>query len=193
MANKNKVEFGLSNVHIGTYEANLTGPPVLGVPEHIPGAVNLTLEEESELYNFFADDVIFYSEYSDSGESGELTMALFPDSFKLKFLPYIQLADGGVAKLKGQTSKNAYLIFEGKGDVEKRRHIIYNISFGAIKRERKTIEGTKEVETEVMPITVVGDNSSGIVKVSYSESDPGYAGLFTAAPVPKLPVTTPGV
>lgn len=192
MANKNKVEFGLSNVHVGTYEVSAGGVPTLGIPELIPGAVNLTLEEESELYNFFADDVIYYSEYSDSGESGELTMALFPDTFKLKFLPYVQLEDGGVAKIKGEKSKNAYVMFEGKGDAEKRRHIIYNVNFGAIKRERKTIEGTKEVETEVLPITVVGDNNSGIVKVSYSEGDSGYAGLFTTAPVPKLP-TVPGV
>ena len=189
--NKNKVEFGLNNVHVGTY-VETGGTVALGEPERIPGAVSLTLEEESELYKFFADDEIYYSEYSDNGESGELTMALFPDEFKLKFLPYVQLADGGIAKVKGQPAKNGYLAFEGKGDKEKRRHIIYNLSFGAIKRERKTIEESKEVEVEVLPITVVGDNGTGIVKVSYSEGDTGYANLFTTAPIPKLPTVTPG-
>ena len=190
MANKNKVEFGMSNVHVGTYDYDSASDTVtLGTALKVPGAVSLTLDADAEEYKFFADDVVYYSDYTDNGESGELTMAMFPDTFKLQFLPYVQLDDGGIAKIKGQQAKNVYLAFEGKGDKNKRRHILYNISLGAIQREYKTVEGTKDVEVETLGVTLTGDMKTGIVKVSYSEEDTGYSTLFSNPPVPALPVT----
>ena len=176
----------MSQVHVGTYE-EVDGTVTLGTPLKIPGAVGLTLEADSELYQFFADDGVYYADYSDNGESGELTMALFPDSFKTQFLPYVELDDGGIAKIKGGKTTSMYLAFEGKGDNKKRRHILYNVTPGSISREFRTIEGQKEVATEVLPVTINGDNDTGILKVSYSEGDAGYEALFTTAPVPKLP------
>lgn len=193
MANKNKVEFGLSNVHFGTYDYDISTDTVtLGEPLRVPGGVSLSLEAEAEDYKFFADDVVYYSSFTDNGETGELTMALFPDEFKVQFLPYVKLADGGLAKVKGQQAKNVYIIFEGKGDKNKRRHILYNVSLGAITREFKTVEETPEVETEVLGITLTGDQKTGVVKVSYSEEDAGYATLFTEPPKPTLPVEEEG-
>lgn len=187
---KNKVEFGLSNVHVGTYTES-GGTVTLGDPVHIPGAVSLTMEAQSEEYKFFADDMIYYSDFSDNGETGELTMALFPDTFKTEYLGYATLDDGGVAKIKGAPTKSMYLVFEGKGDANKRRHILYNVTPGQIKRERRTIAESKEVETEVLPVSLVGDNSTGIVKVSYNEGDTGYAALITTPPTPTLPAVSP--
>ena len=186
----NKVEFGLSNVHVGTYTVT-EGVVTLGAPVAIPGAVALTMESKSEENKFFADDIVYFTDFTDEGESGELTMALFPDTFKIAYLGYAQLDDGGVAKISGAQTKAMYMIFEGKGDATKRRHILYNLSPGQIKRERKTMEGKKEVETEVLPISLAGDTKTGIVKVSYSEADAGYANLFTTPPVPTLPAVTP--
>lgn len=190
MSNKNKVEFGMSNVRFATYEVK-DGAVVIGTPLHVPGAVSITLDAETEESKFFADDVVYYSDFTDNGESGELTMALFPDEFKLAYLPYVTLDDGGIAKLKGESSKPVCLVFEGKGDKEKRRHVLYNIALGAITREHKTVEEGKEVEVETIPVTLNGDNATGIVKVSYSEGDTGYADLFTTIPAPKLPTSEP--
>ena len=102
-------------------------------------------------------------------------MALFPDTFKTTHLGYATLDDGGVAKIKGAPTQPMYLIFEGKGDANKRRHILYNVTPGQIRRERRTIGESKEVETEILPVSLVGDNTTGIVKVSYNEGDDGYA------------------
>lgn len=191
MANKNKVEFGLSNVHFGTYDADQDGKVTLGEPVKVPGAVSLSLSAESESSDFYADDIVYFNSFTDNGETGDLTMALFPDEFKTQFLNYVELADGGIAKVKTKSNKNVYMAFEGKGDKEARRHILYNIALGAITREHKTMEGTKEVETEVLPITLTGDNATGIVKVSYSKNDAGYDKLFTTPPIPTLPDEVP--
>lgn len=187
----NKVEFGLSNVHVGTY-TTAAGVVTLGEPTAVPGAVSLTLEAQSEEYKFFADDIVYYSDFSDNGETGELTMALFPDSFKTTYLGYVALDDGGIAKISNAKSKPMYMIFEGKGDENKRRHILYNIVPGQIKREYKTIGEQKEVQTEALNISVLGDTKTGIVKASYNEADAGYSTMITTAPIPQLPTPSEG-
>lgn len=192
MANKNKVEFGTKMFHIGTYEVdNATGEVTLGTPVHIPGMRALSLEAESEESKFFADDVVYYSNYNDNGLSGELGMALFPDVFKTSFLNYINTSDGGVAQVKGKTVPSVYIAFQGAGDKHNRRHIMFNVSLGAITREHKTIEESVEVEEETLPLTVTGDNKSGIMKITYSEGDAGYETVFTAPTIPTEAETTP--
>lgn len=183
--NKNKVEFGTSNFHIGLYTIT-EGVATLEKPMHVPGMRALSLEAESEESKFFADDTIYFSDYNDNGLKGDLNMALFPDEFKTKFLNYAEMEDGGVGQVKGMPGKQVYFAFEGKGDKQKRRHIFFNASLGAIKREHKTIEDGKEVEEESIEITVVGDNASGILKVSYSPEDAGYKTLFETPTIPKV-------
>ena len=191
MANKNKVEFGTKLFHIGTYTTDEAGAAVLGDPMHVPGMRALTLEAESEETKFFADDVVYYSQNNDNGLTGELGMALFPDEFKTTFLNYANTSDGGVAQVKSKPSKQVYIIFQGSGDKHNRRHILFNVSLGAITREHKTIEESVEVEEETLPITVTGDNKSGIMKITYSEGDEGYETLLTAPVIPTLAETIP--
>ncbi len=192
-----KVEFGLSNVHVGSYEIGEDNVVTMGTPMHIPGAVGLTLEEESELYQFFADDSAYYSQYSGASETGELTMALFPDEFKTQFLGYVKTDDGGIAKVNGAKKTPIYIVFEGQTDDKRRRHILYNVTCGSITREWATVEDQPEVMTDVLGITVTGDPKTGIVKATYKEGDAGYDKLITAPTAPALPTATepeePGV
>ena len=44
----NKVVYGISNLHIGTYEVSAQGEVTLGAPYHLPGTVNMSLDAESE-------------------------------------------------------------------------------------------------------------------------------------------------
>ncbi len=183
----NKVEFGLSNVHVGTYTVNSTsGEGVLGAGEEIKGAVSLSSEAETEEETFYADNIAYFSAFSESGEKGELTMALFPDSFKVDFLGYKELADGGIARAKGTKATPFWIAFQGEGDANARRHVLLNVIAGQIKREYRTVGKNKEVEVEVLPISVIGDNKSGFVKISYQYGDTGYSTALTAPTIPAL-------
>lgn len=185
----NKVEFGLSNVNIAPFTpATLEAAAIIGAFQPMPGAVSLKTEIKSESNPFYADDIKYYDSFSDEGESGELTMALIPDWFKIQYLGYKTMADGGVAKISGAEAKPFAMVFEGKGDANKRRHIMYNIMPGEIKRERKTIEGKKEVEVETLPISIVGDFKTGVSRISYNEGDEGYASCLTATSIPAVTV-----
>lgn len=183
--NKNKVEFGTSNFHIGTYSIE-NGETKLGDPIHIQGMRALSLESQTEDSNFCADDIVYFYDYTDNGLKGDLNMALFPDEFKTKFLNYREMQDGGIAQIKGIQNQVTYIAFEGKGDKEKRRHIFFNVALGAIKREHKTIENGKEVEEESISLTIIGDTKTQILKVSYSPGDEGYEKVFTKPTIPNI-------
>lgn len=181
----NKVEFGISNLHVGTYTEN-NGTVTLGTPYHQKGAVSFSPEEQSEATNFYADDIIYWSGYSGGTFEGDLEVALFDDEFKSQFLGYKALKNGGLANVKNATKPSVYIAFEVKGDALKRRVIMYNCSLGGITREYNTIEENKEPTTETLAVTVTGDNNTGVSMATFKPDDAGYDTLFTAPAAPEL-------
>ncbi len=187
MANStNKVEFGISNLYVGTYTVS-NGTVTLGTPYKQEGAVSFSPEEQSESNNFFADNQIYYASYSGGSFEGDLEVAKFDDEFKTEFLGYVALTDGGIANVKNATKPAVYIMFQVEGDKESRKVIMYNCALGGINREYNTTEEAKEPTTETIPVTVTGDNATGISMVSYAATATGYADLFTDPPVPVLP------
>lgn len=186
MADNNKVEFGLSNLYVGTYTVSSGGTVTLGTAYHQQGAVSLTLDAESDSNDFYADNVKYWSGFTDNGFTGSIEVAKFDTDFKTQFLGYQALTGGGVAQIKGATLPSVYVAFQTEGDAEGRRVIMYNVALGAISREYSTIEDTKEPVTESLDITVTGDNGTGIILASYKPADSDYATLFSAPPVPAL-------
>lgn len=185
-ADNNKVEFGLSNLYIGTYTVAADSTVTLGTPYPQKGAVSMSLDAESDSNDFYADNVKYWSGFTDNGFTGSIEVAKFDTDFKTQFLGYQALTDGGVAQIKGATKPSVYVCWQAEGDVEARRCIMYGVSLGAIAREYSTIEESKEPVTETIDITVTGDNGTGIVMTSYKPADTGYATLFTNPPVPAL-------
>ena len=181
----NKVEFGISNLHVGTYTVNNDNTVTMGTPYHQKGAVSFSPEEQSELTKFYADNIVYWSDYTGGTFEGDLEVAKFDDEFKKKFLGYKKLTNGGLANVKNAVKPNVYIAFQVEGDAESRRVILYNATLGAITREFSTIEEQKEPVTETLSVTVVGDNASGVSMASFRPDDAGYDSLFTnpAAPV----------
>ena len=180
----NKVEFGISNLYVGTYTVGTSGTVTMGTPYHQPGAVSFSPEEQSEASNFYADNMVYWSNYSGGTFEGDLEVAKFDDTFKTQFLGYLQKADGGLALVKNATKPKVFIAFQVEGDAESRRVILYNCSLGGITREYATTEDTTEPATETIAVTVAGDNTSGVSMVSYNKTASGYSTLFTNPPAP---------
>ena len=180
----NKVEFGISNLYVGTYSVATDGTVTMGSPYHQPGAVSFSPEEQSEANKFYADNGVYWAGYSGGSFEGDLTVAKFSDAFKTQFLGYITKADGGLGIVKNASKPNVYVAFQVEGDDESRRVIYYNCSLGGIKREYSTIEENIEPTTEAIAVTVAGDNKTGVSMVAYSEGTTGYSSLFTSPPAP---------
>lgn len=186
MADNNKVEFGLSNLYVGTYTVDSGGTVTLGTPYHQKGAVSMTLDADTSSSDFYADNVKYWSGFTDNGFTGSIEVAKYDTDFKTQFLGYQTLTDGGIAQIKGAVKPQVFVCWQAEGDAEGRRCIMYNVALGSINREYSTIEESKEPVTESIDITVTGDNTTGIVLASYKPSDTGYATLFTNPPVPTL-------
>ena len=189
----NKVEFGISQLHIGTYTVADDGTVTLGAPYHLPGARSFSTEAQSEKNDYYADNIIYWSGYSGGSVEGDLTVALFTDEFKKLFLGYRETVDGGLGEVKNAFKPNVYVCFAVEGDQEQTRAILYNGSLGSISREYATIEESKEPVEESIPTTFVGDNATGLTKVSYKPGQAGYDTLFTNPPVPQLKPDDPSI
>lgn len=181
----NKVEFGISSLHVGTYTV-ADGVVTLGTPYYQKGAVSFSPEENSEQNTFYADNIAYWSGYSGGSIEGDLEVAMFDDEFKTQFLGYVTLTNGGLANVKNATKPNVYIAFEVEGDAESRRVILYNCALGAITREYSTIEESKEPATETIGVTCTGDNATGVTMATFKPADAGYATLFTAPTAPAI-------
>lgn len=181
----NKVEFGISQLHVGTY--SVSGETVtLGTPYHQKGAVSFSPEESSEQNTFYADNIAYWSGYSGGSIEGDLEVAMFDDEFKTQFLGYKELTNGGLANVKNATKPNVYVAFQVEGDAEARRVILYNCALGAITREYATIEDSKEPATETLGVTCTGDNATGVTMAVLKPADTGYSTLFTTPTAPAI-------
>jgi len=182
----NKVEFGISQLHVGLYTVDENDNVTLGSPYHQKGAVSFSPEEQSELNQFFADNRAYWSNYSGGTFEGDLEVALFSDDFKTKFLGYKNTTDGGLAIVKNAKKPSVYIAFQVEGDAESRRVIMFNAKLGGITREFATVEDTTEPATETCPVTVTGDIVSGVAMASYKPGDAGYDDLFSSPTAPVL-------
>ena len=180
----NKVEFGISNLYVGTYSVNTQGAVTMGTPYHQAGAISFSPEENAESNKFYADNVVYWAGYTGGTFEGDLEVAKFDDTFKTQYLGYITKGDGGIGVVKNATKPNVYIAFQVEGDAESRRIIMYNCSLGGITREYSTEEESIEPATETIAVTVAGDNKTGISMVSYNQGATGYSTLFTNPPAP---------
>lgn len=187
MAKQNKVEFGLSQVHMGTYDYDPeTKKVTLGTPVAIPGAVTMSYEVKSDSEPFYADNVQYYNAYGAEERSGEMEMALIPDNIRTEFLGYKKTKDGGLGRPTGAINKTVYIAFQAEGDAASSRVVFYNVSLGAISREYATKEDKTKPVTEKLPFTVTGDVPTGIGQLVYRPDETGYNTVFTAPTAPAI-------
>ena len=112
MKRSNKVKFGLKNCHYAKATFDEDGNVTYAKPVRMPGAVSLSLDPEGENANFYADDVVFYVINNNSGYSGDLELALIPESFTKDILHEEEDANGVMAENNTVSYERFALLFE---------------------------------------------------------------------------------
>ena len=146
----NKVKFGLKNCHYA--KATLdpdTNAVTFGTPVAIP---------------FYADDMVYYTTVANNGYSGDLEIALIPDSFRKDILKETEDTNGVLVEDSTVEPEHFALLFEFSGDKKKIRHCMYYCTAARPTIEGKTNEDSKEVQTEKLEITAT-PLPNGLVKV----------------------------
>lgn len=189
----NKVKFGLSKVYYSVCTATLTTGGAYtysyATPVAIPGAVNLSLAQQSEQSTFRADNIDYYVSYSNNGYEGDLEVALIPDSFLLDVLGYKKDTNNVVCEVNNVEPKDFALLFQFEGDQNARRHVLYNCKASRPDVASQTTEQTITPVTESINITATGRLSDGVVKASTKLDDTSstqYTNWFTSVYAPVI-------
>lgn len=178
---KNKVKFNLSNVHFAPLKEAENGTITWDTPIPIPGAVSISLDPEGEPESFYADGVEYFVINSNQGYSGDLEIALIPETFSTGILN--ETADSNNVLVENSNSQVGHfaLLFEFDGDLKKIRHVLYNCSASRPSISSKTNEATKEVQTEKLTIKA-RPLANGLVKAKSGDTTKAaaYNGWYKA-------------
>ena len=167
---KNKVKFGLSNVHIAKITANASSGITYGAPFKLSGAVNLTLDPEGESAAFYGDNTKYFSEYANKGYSGSLEIAMITDEFRTQILGETADKNGAMIENINDIISDFALGFQINGDKANRKFWFYNVSAQRPSTSGKTMEASKEPTTDTLNITANARISDNKVKVFLEES-----------------------
>ena len=173
MSTKNKVKYGLKNVHYAVI-TETDGVITYGTPVKISGAVSITLSPRGERSDFYADDMLYYTTSTNDGYEGELEVALLPDEFKKDVLGYKEDANGILFEDANTTPKNFALLFEFSGDKNAIRHVLYNVNAARPNIESSTKTNTTEPTTETMSIVASPAPDTGMVKAKIEPEQAQY-------------------
>ncbi len=188
MSEKNKVKFGLSNVHVAKITKGENGAITYGTPFKIPGAVNLSLDAEGDNEPFYADNMKYYESYANNGYSGELEIAKIPDEFLKEILGQTIDSAGGVLETINDVISPFAFMYQIEGDETGTRFCYYNTTVSRPSTEASTTEDTKTPNTDTLSITTSAREDNGQVRYKLALSDTNkteYDAFFDEVPEPK--------
>lgn len=175
---KNKVTFGLRNVHIAFMTNGAWETPI-----PVPGAVSFTPSPEGDTSTFYADDSPYFVVSSNNGYTGDLEMANFPDEVLAEVLGWVIDTNGMLVEVADPKPKKFALLGEVQGDAKNRRFVYYDVQSNRPSNENKTKAESIDPQTKTMPITISPIKIDGkrIVKGDLELSDTNkatYEGFF---------------
>ncbi len=160
---KNKVKFGLSNVHIAKI-TEAEGEITYGTPFAMPGAVGLNADPEGDTTTFYADNIKYYIATSNQGYAGDLELAITPEQFLTEILGQTKDKNGALFENADDTVARFALMGEIEGDVKKRRFVYFDCTATRPSSENKTKEESTDPQTDSISITMSPRSTDRAIK-----------------------------
>ena len=185
---KNKVRYGLKNVHYAPITKDESGTITYAKPVHFPGAVSLTLDAETgDPIKFFADDEIYYAGAgTNQGYSGTLEMASGDarDDFDCAVMGFKKDTNGLIFENSDAQASNFALMFEFQGDQSGTRYVVYNCSAARASISGATKEDTIQVATDSYALTATPAEDTHHVQAKCKKDQAAYDKFFDAVALP---------
>lgn len=174
MANENKVQFNLKNVHYAVLTETATGGVTSyswGTPVAVPGAVNLNLEQQGEITKFYADGIVYYQSPVNNGYEGDLEMARIVDKMLQDVWGMTLGTTSKVLTENANTEAKAFaLLFQIDGDADEDCYVLYNCTGTRPAIAAKTKEDTKEPQTQSSTISAAPLGNGNVMARTTSET-----------------------
>ena len=151
MTEKNKVTFGLQDVHWAevTTEAS-NGALTYGTVERLRGAAELTLVPTGDKGSYKADNINFYTSESNDGYEGTLKLALLTQEFLTRVLgEKLDPTTKTISEIANAEKKNFALMFRFEGDKKETLHVLYYCYASRPSMGSKTKSGSDINEVEL--------------------------------------------
>ena len=171
---KNKVKFGLSNVHIAKI-TETEGKITYGTPFAMPGAVGLNADPEGDTTPFYADNIKYYIATSNQGYSGDLEIAITPEQFLIEILGQMKDKNCALFENADDVTARFALMGEIEGDAKKRRFVYFDCTATRPKTENKTKEESTDPQTDTISITMSPRSTDKAIKAVIEPSEQNKA------------------
>lgn len=166
----NKVKFGLSNVHYAKITYASDGTLSYGSSVAINGSVSLNLDQSGDSTNFFADNINYFSTFSNQGYTGTLEVAMLPESFLTDILGEVADTNGALYEDASVTPSEFALGFQVQGDDKNRKMWLYRCTCARPSLTADTKTETIEPNTDTLDLTVMPRLSDSRVKIGMTET-----------------------
>lgn len=183
----NKIKYGIKSLYYAKATDNGTGVLTYSSPVAIPGCRSLSLEQQGENTQWYADNVVYWSGDANNGYQGDLEVALLPDSFRTDILGETLDAKGMYVERASDTKAEFALLWQVEGDDKATRHCLYRCVASRPAAGGATKEESIEPQTDTIQITAMPRISDEVVKARcpYTAStSSSYATWFNAVVEP---------
>lgn len=183
----NKIKYGCSKLYYAKATDDGTGTLTYATPVAMPGAVSLSLDQQGDVTNFFADNIIYWTGNANNGYQGDLELALLPESFRTDILGETLDSNGTYVERSSDKQAEFALLFQFEGDEHATRHALYRCVASRPSVSGSTKEESIEPQTETVTITAMPRINDEVVKARcpYTASTTSsYATWFDAVVEP---------
>lgn len=185
----NKILYGLEKVHIAFLDSEGETQPAWATPTAISGAVGFSADPQGGETTFYADNGPYFTMTSNNGYTGELEMALIPDTILAEMLGWEIDTNGMLVEIADATPKPFALMGQIQGDSKNRRFVYYHCTASRSAQEHTTKGENVEPATDTLTLTMVPLEIGGkkVTKGTLELSDANaavYDAFFTAVTVP---------
>lgn len=173
MADTNKVKFGIKEAHYSILTEDENGNISFGEVKPIKGSRQFSFSKEGgDDSKWYADDGVYYNiPGTNTGYSGDLTVAKIPDEFLIDVLGFFLEANGVLVEDADAVSKEFALMMEFSGDKMKTRHCFFRCTASRPDINAQTIEEQAEPQEETISITAIPVEFTTVIEGEQGEPD----------------------
>ena len=166
---ENKVRFGLKNVYYAVLTEGSTNS--FATPVAVPGAVSMTIDSNVANGTFYADNISYYTTFSNNGYTGTLEMARINDTMlKDVFGMTLDANTKILYEDSNATVKPFALLFQIEGDQNEELNVLYRVvptskpSIGSQTVAESVEPVTQSFDFEALPLVTGVSAQKGLVK-----------------------------